>query len=89
MTSCSSRHPERVYRVERFKVPDAALKGFLEAAARSHEILRRLPGFVKGSVFERTGGPSGTYVVTVAVWESPQAAKTATALVGGRHHKVA
>ena len=88
MDACSSVHPDRVCRVERFKVPDAALSGFFEAISKSHEILRTLPGFVKDCVLEQTGGRGDTHIVTVAVWENSRAVETATALLAKRYHKI-
>jgi hypothetical protein len=40
---------------------------------RSREFIQTLPGFLGHVVFEKTGGPSTFDIVTLAVWESPEA----------------
>lgn len=60
-----------VYRVDKFKVPDAARQEFLARVRKTHDLLERLPGYEQGAILEQVGGPGQFNLVTIAVWQSP------------------
>ena len=68
--------------IDTFIVSQESRPALLEASRTIQGILKTLPGFVEGFVYEKrsVGGPYN--IVTTAVWESEEAyaaAKTATA----------
>jgi heme-degrading monooxygenase HmoA len=62
---------ERVL-IDKFIVPEESKTAFLEAVRESASVLRTLPGFVEGFVYERTEGESRHNVVTTAVWKDEE-----------------
>jgi heme-degrading monooxygenase HmoA len=73
--------PARVYRVDHFRVPDAAYGEFLGRLRETHRFLRTLPGFIEDRVLEKTDGPGRFNFVTMAVWESAAAVAAAKSAV--------
>lgn len=57
LLSISQQHPDRLYRIDKFKVPAPARAEFLEKVQLTHELLRTLPGFIQDLVFEQSDGP--------------------------------
>ncbi len=81
-TLLSPKSPAKVYRIDKFRVPEPAYREFLARVRETHEFLRTQPGFVEDCVLEKTDGPGGFNFATIAVWESAEAvaaAKTAVA----------
>jgi len=52
ITSASSQTPQRLYRIDKFNVPQSARGEFLEKVRTTHQFLRTLPGFVRDALFE-------------------------------------
>ncbi len=73
--------PTNVYRIDKFRVPDAAYPEFLARVRDTHEFLRTLPGFVEDRVLEQTGGPGVFNFVTIVVWENAEAIAAAKGAV--------
>jgi hypothetical protein len=67
------KHPRLRFRIDSFAVPAAARVDFEAAMRRSLAFIETLPGFLGHHVFEKVSGPSNFNVVTIAVWESPEA----------------
>ena len=66
-------HPHLQFRIDAFNIP-AASRGEFEAAMRRNlAFLETLPGFLSHMVFEKASGPTDFNLVTIAVWESPEA----------------
>jgi len=63
--------------IDSFVVPEESKAAFLEAVRESARILRALPGFVEGFIYERTEGESRFNVMTIAVWQSGEAFENA------------
>jgi heme-degrading monooxygenase HmoA len=78
------KHPKLQFRIDSFSVPTATRADFEAAMRRNLDFIRTLPGFLGHLVFEKTGGPSNFNIVTIAVWESPEAIEKATVAV--RHY---
>ncbi len=69
--------PNLQFRIDCFSVP-AASRGEFEAAMRRNlDFLETLSGFLGHVVFERTSDASAFDLVTIAVWESPDAIEAA------------
>lgn len=77
----SPKPPARVYRVDKFHVPDSAYGEFLAQLRATHQFLRTLPGFVADHVLEKTDGPGAFNFVTIAIWENADAVVAAKAAV--------
>jgi len=63
--------------IDKFIVPEEAKAKFLEQVHKSATLLRTLPGFVEGFVYEKTDGESRHNVVTAAVWQDEEAFQNA------------
>jgi heme-degrading monooxygenase HmoA len=75
---------ERIYRIDRFKVPASARDEFIRRVRETHDYLRTLPGFIEDHVLEQTGGPGVFNFVTVAVWANTRAIDSARQAVIAR-----
>ncbi|WP_158596257.1 antibiotic biosynthesis monooxygenase family protein [Oleomonas cavernae] len=81
----------RVYRVDKFVVPQAARPEFLAKIRETHAMLATLPGFVRDVVLEQCGGPGEFNLVTLVEWESAAALlqhDIADEAGQGRQHRV-
>ncbi len=85
ITSASSQKPQRLYRIDKFNVPQSARGEFLENVRNTHQFLRTLPGFVRDALFEQTSGPGAFNVVTLVEWESAEALEAAKKAVMAKH----
>lgn len=85
--SSQGQNSGQIHRVDKFVVPDAARAEFVERVRGTHEILRTLPGFVRDSVLEKTGGSGEVNFVTVAVWCDAGAVEAAREVVRARHEE--
>jgi heme-degrading monooxygenase HmoA len=63
--------------IDKFVVPEASKARFLQEVQRSAAIIKTLPGFVEGFVYEKTGDGTGNAVVTTAVWKDEDAFRNA------------
>jgi heme oxygenase (mycobilin-producing) len=77
-----------VYRVDSFAIPDAAREEFEATMQRNLAFLHTLPGFLGHVVLEKTSGPTGMNVVTIAAWESPAAIEKAGAEVRAHYQQI-
>src|SRR5262249_57388755 len=66
-------HPNLQFRIDAFAVPAASRAEFEAAMRRNLAFIETLPGLMSHMVFEKTRGPTTFNIVTVAVWESPEA----------------
>jgi hypothetical protein len=73
MNASASTNPQRVYRVDRFRVPAPARTEFLEQVRATHDVLRTQPGLIQEFVLEQAGGPDAFNFVTVVVWRDAEA----------------
>ena len=62
-------HPNRVYRLDQFSVPDGARGDFEAAMRRNLGHLATLPGFLGHVAFTKVGGPTKFHYATLAMWE--------------------
>ncbi len=77
----SSGRESRIYRVDRFTVPDGGRDEFLERVRQTHEILRAQPGFLQDLVLEQPAAPGSFHLVTMVAWEGAAAIDRAKAVV--------
>jgi heme-degrading monooxygenase HmoA len=68
---------QRVYRVDKFIVPEPARDEFVSVVESINVALRKLPGFVQDLVLEKTTGQGEFNIVTIAVWENARAIEAA------------
>jgi hypothetical protein len=66
-------HPSLQFRIDAFSVPAASRPDFEAAMRRNLAFLETQAGFKGHKVFEKTSGPTTFNIVTIAVWESPEA----------------
>jgi heme-degrading monooxygenase HmoA len=59
--------------VDMFIVPPESRASFLETSRTIQDILKTLPGFVEGFVYEKEEGDGRHNILTTAVWEDEKA----------------
>jgi hypothetical protein len=59
-----------VYRVDKFVVPTEAREEFWKHVRRTHEVLRRQPGFVEDALLENPTGQDRYDIDTIVQWAS-------------------
>lgn len=74
--------------IDRFVVPEDSKAQFLEEVHRSAALIKTLPGFVEGFVYEKAGGGTGNAVVTTAVWKDEETFQNARASAAEEFRKV-
>jgi quinol monooxygenase YgiN len=72
---------DNVYRVDRFRVPASVREEFLVEVLKTHELLRKQPGFRYDLLLEQDPTPDEVGIVTVAAWDDQAAAAAAGAAV--------
>lgn len=80
----SSRNPQHLYRIDKFRVPPPARGEFLEFVQDIQRFLRSLSGFVREVIFEQASGPGTFNFVTLVEWESAAAVEAAKKAVEAR-----
>lgn len=78
----------RVYRVDKFIVPARAREEFLSNVRKTHELLKKLPGFVQDLVLEQVSGRGEFNFVTLVEWENSEAIEKAKSAVVAMHEKM-
>jgi hypothetical protein len=76
-----SHKSARIYRVDKFVVPDSVRKEFISRVRSTHELLRTLPGFLQDFVLEQSSGPGEFNFVTIVEWDGVQSIENAKAAV--------
>src|SRR5581483_7631148 len=74
--------------IDKFNVPEESKATFLEAARKSAAVLRTLPGYVEGYIYQMTAGESRYNIVTTAVWESEDAFANAKKTAAAEFQKI-
>lgn len=78
---------ERVYRVDKFVVPESARDEFMTNVQEVHQLLREQPGFAYDLLLEKTSGQGTFNIVTLVAWESTDAVAEAGAAVRKMHER--
>ena len=79
---------ERVYRVDKFVVPDHAREEFISKVQTTHELLRTMSGFVQDFVLEQSVEPGEFNIVTIVEWDSAEVLEPARAAVMAKHKEM-
>jgi heme-degrading monooxygenase HmoA len=80
-----SHKSARIYRVDKFVVPDSARQEFISRVRSTHERLRTLPGFLQDFVLEQSSGPGEFNFVTIVEWDSVESIENAKNAVMAIH----
>lgn len=70
--------------IDSFVVPDASRPALLETSRAIQNVLKTMPGFVEGFVYEKRAGDGGHNVVTTTVWKDEDAFENAKRAVPAR-----
>jgi heme-degrading monooxygenase HmoA len=73
--------------IDSFVVPEESRRAFLQRVRQSGEILKTLPGFIEGYVYEKKSGESDVSIVTTAVWRDAKAVEHAKAIMAAEYQK--
>lgn len=74
--------------IDLFTVPEAARAAFLEQTNIARNVVKTLPGFVEGAIYERQGTGAEFAVLTVVVWASEAAFEQAKATVAETYRQI-
>ncbi|MCB9077594.1 MAG: antibiotic biosynthesis monooxygenase [Anaerolineaceae bacterium] len=83
-----SNQSERIYRVDKFIVPDHAREEFLEKVQATHQLLKKQSGFLQDFVLEQASGPGEFNIVTMVEWNSIESIEPARAAVMALHQEM-
>ena len=72
---------EPIYRIDVFRVPEAARESFLRRVEETHAILRGCDGFIHDAILERCDGEGQFNLVTSVAWSGKEAMDGAKAAV--------
>ncbi len=72
---------DHVYRVDKFRVPAGVRDEFLVEVLKTHELLRKQPGFRHDLLLEQESTPEEVGIVTLAAWDDQAAAAAAGAAI--------
>src|SRR5258706_12490175 len=73
--------------IDEFIVPEESRAAFLEAARKTQGLIKTLPGFVEGFLYEKKDGESRHNFLTTAVWENEEAIENARKVVASEFQK--
>src|SRR5215475_7063947 len=68
--------------IDKFVVREESRAAFLEVSRRIQGVLKTLPGFVEGFVYEKREGAGRDDVITIAVWKTEDAYNDARKAMG-------
>jgi heme-degrading monooxygenase HmoA len=83
-----NRMSERIYRVDKFVVPNGVREEFLGKVRPTHSLLKVQPGFLQDFVLEQSSGPGEFNFVTIVEWASQEAVENARAAVVKLHREM-
>ena len=89
MSKTDHSFESHVYRVDKFVVPAAARREFLDRVRQTHEVLRRQTGFIRDLILEQSAGPGEFNFVTLVEWESEAVLADVRAAVAAFHKEIA
>jgi heme-degrading monooxygenase HmoA len=73
------------YRIDAFTLPEAARPEFERRSLETIGLLRRQPGFISDTWFEKVAGDGGVNVVTVVEWQDEASILAAGQAVRAMH----
>lgn len=76
---------DRVYRLDKFLVPNAAREEFLKNVNHTHALLKSQPGYLQGFILEQPVNADEFNLVTLIEWENSQSAESARFVVQAMH----
>lgn len=59
--------------IDQFIVPEESRVALLEASRKIQGVLKTLPGFIEGFVYEKKDGTGRPDIMTIAVWDTEDA----------------
>lgn len=66
----SNAQEARVVRVNSFSVPNDARDEFMRLVERTHEVIRKQPGYIDDLILERNSGPGPFNLITILQFEN-------------------
>lgn len=78
---------QRIYRLDRFVVPNTAREEFLARVKATHQILNEQPGFIQDFLLEQPVDENTFALATLVEWENASFIENARAVVKEMHQK--
>lgn|SRR5215813_9876354 len=74
--------------IDKFAVPKESRVAFLETSRKIQSVLKTLPGFVEGFIYEKRDGAGHDDIITTAVWDTEEAYDNAKKSMAGRFQEL-
>lgn len=74
-----------LHRIDTFHLPEAARPEFERRSLETIALLRRQPGFIRDTWFEKVAGDGGVNVVTMVEWQDEASIRAAGRAVRAMH----
>ncbi|HEY8938987.1 MAG TPA: antibiotic biosynthesis monooxygenase [Cellvibrio sp.] len=78
---------QRIYRLDKFIVPNTAREEFLARVKATHQILNEQPGFIQDFLLEQPHNDNSFVLATLVEWENSSFIDSARAVVKEMHQK--
>lgn len=78
---------QRIYRIDKFEVPEGARDEFVTKVRETHKLLHTLPGFLQDFLLEQSTGQGIVKIVTIVEWENASAVENAQQAVQAHRAK--
>jgi len=78
----------KLFRVDKFVVPENAREEFFKAVKVTHNELRKQPGFIRDLVLEQVSGPGNFNIVTFVEWADRSALEAAVTAIKEFHGEI-
>jgi heme-degrading monooxygenase HmoA len=76
---------DRVYRIDKFVVPNQAREEFLSNVLKTHQLLKVQPGFIQGLILEQPAAEGEFNILTLVEWSDENAVEKAREVVLAMH----
>jgi len=63
--------------IDSLVVPEESKEVFLQRVHQSGEMLKKLPGYIEGYIYQKKSGEGDVNIVTTAVWKDEEAIENA------------
>lgn len=82
-----SDNASRIYRLDKFIVPNPARGEFLARVRDTHRLLKEQPGFIRDFLLEQPHTQGSFILVTLVEWQDEESIQNARAAVMAMHRK--
>ena len=74
--------------IDKFIIPAIAEKEFTEQMNYNRNFIKKLDGFIKDTVYKRTGDAGNLVVITIAIWDGTEVLEKAKQAVQAEYQRI-